>query len=346
MLNMGEKMKIIKIKFFVLMSMLVLLLGCLSSEDVNDILGACSGMDFDEVKTQNDISEECRDAIESSLPSPQNNYSSVLLALGNEVDATTNKPKLYILGADSSGNALTQSDFENAVVKVTEGGATTTLISSDFDVTSLDGATGDLASIVVATDYSGSMRDDDLDDLELLYGDVFFVLPLIYEAESIVFSGTVTVRQDFTEDKTIILSALEKDSSITRNSTALYDGMGTGIDNLSARTRPIKILITATDGLENASASWTKEEVISGLSDNNIFVVMVGALFSDVTALQELSESNGLYFYARSFFDAENDLLNFIDSLEDIYSINIDDAYQNADSVTVTINGVSTTFDF
>ena len=229
---------------------------------------------------------------------------------------------------------------------MTEGATETELTSAEFSVDTLADLTEDLMSISIVTDYSGSMRDADIDNAALIYTDLFTALPSIYEAEAIVFSDEVTLQQTFTEDQTTILSAVARDDSIERSSTALYDGMGTALGYLTERTRPIKLLVTATDGLENASATYSKSQITSTISDNGVIVVMIGSLFSDVDELSDLAGSNGIYFFAQTYTEARTAMTTFISSLENIVRITVDNTYQNADTISVAIGSNTATFSF
>lgn len=102
-----------------------------------------------------------------------------------------------------------------------------------------------------------------------------------------------------------------------------------------ARDRPIRLLVTATDGLENASTTYTKAQLIQTIDSNRIFVLMLGSLFSDVDEMEELAGENGVYFYAPSY-----------SALKEAVQIAIDEAYQGADAARVTVGDLSTTATF
>ncbi len=316
------------------------LVGCVSAQDIVDAITECGDLTFEEVTLQDSITDDCRAAVEDLLPEAQNNFSSRLIALGNEVDGSS-RHIIYLQGIGADGAILEAADYEDVVVTVTTDGVETVLEAGEYAVDLLEDASGDLASISFVTDYSGSMAEGDIDDAADIFEDVVDVLPTIFEGSVHVFSETVTERQDFTEDQEALLEALVRDDDIERSSTALYDGMGTALTGLVSRGRPIKILMVGTDGLENASVDFTKDQVMSLIEDDHILVVMIGTLFSDVTELQDLAGDLGIFFYAQTYLEARQQMNDFFDSLDNTVSLTLDEAYENADSVEIEVGGLS-----
>ena len=61
------------LKVFIIMVTILFVAGCGGvSSAVSDAISACSGMTFAQIQQQNDITDECREAINSLLPSNQN----------------------------------------------------------------------------------------------------------------------------------------------------------------------------------------------------------------------------------------------------------------------------------
>lgn len=319
--------------------------GAISSA-ISSLISDCGGLSFSQVQQLDSLSEACKTALEDYLPSASNNYSSKIVALGETIDSTTHEPILYLQGANSSGSAYSASDFTNATITVTQSGTETTLDPSEYSIESLDDLSEDSLSIDVVTDYSGSMSDTDLDNVTLIYTDLFNVLPSVYEAAFNAFSDSVTLIQDFTSDGTSVTNAIARQDSISRGSTALYDGMGEALTSLVARTRPVKILIVSTDGMENSSSTYSKDQIKTTISDENIFVVMIGSLLSDVDVLKELAGSRGIYFYAQTYVTARSAVGGFVNSLDDMVKITINSAYQNASAINVSLDGHSVDVSF
>jgi len=153
--------------------------------------------------------------------------------------------------------------------------------------------------------------------------DVFTYLPPIYEASVTQFSTVVTQKLDFTSDKVALEGAAAYDSSFDRDLTALYDGMHTGLDGLVARKRPLKLLIVATDGLENSSKMATRADITGAIADSGVAVVMLGGLFSDPKDLKELAGKRGVFFYTPFYADARAQIAQFLAALANLSKLNI-----------------------
>ena len=333
-------------KRFLALILCVLFIGCTGA--IDQLLGVIEecGMSFDDLVQQNDVSEDCRNAVESLLPEVQNNFTGRLIVLGTELDETTNQRIIYLSGVDASGNALTSEALQAASITVTEGGTDTVLTAADFSTTALSDLTGDIISLSVVTDYSGSMMDEDLDTAAEIDTDIISILPEVCGMEVIYFSETVTQKLDFTETRSDALASILRDDSVERSSTALYDGMGAALAHLIASGRPIRFLITSTDGLENASTSYTKASLIDTIKNNRTFFLMLGSLFSDVDELTELAGENGVFFYAPSYAALKDEVVGFVNSLGETTQVAIDAAYQAADSAAITVGDLSTTVEF
>jgi hypothetical protein len=305
-----------------------------------DLLTDCGNLDFEALQQgQTPISSSCHDAIASLLPEAQTNFSSSkLVVLGAEIDGS-NQPILYVGGIDANGTALTATDFSQATVTVIENGLETTLGAGEYAVESLQNLSGDVASLSYVTDYSASMSDGDIDDAADIFDDLIAVdvFPAIYEAEVYNFSHIVTTRQSFTETRQEVLDALVRDDGVERDVTALYDGMGAALTSLVARTRPVRILLVATDGMENDSTNFTKDQVTTLISDNKVLVVMVGTLFSDAGELEDLAGPRGIFFYAKTYLAARSQVAAFVSSIQSSVQMTLNSAYQNAQEVDITV---------
>ena len=325
--------------------LVILFSSCIGVDDsVDKIKEACSGMTFEELKTQNGISDKCRDAVYSAslLPDGENDFNSKIIILGG---TTSGGATVYYTGVDSGGTGLSTSDLSGVTVKVTQNGTETTLNSSQYTISSLAESTENAVSMGVVIDYSGSMRDKDLDEIANFNQDFFTYFPTIYESSVYYFSETPTLKQDFTSDKNTILSATTRDITYKRASTALYDAMGMALDDLVARSSPVKLLIVATDGLENASVQYTKAQIVSKISDNKVFVVMLGALFADVSELKALKGSRGIYFYDDAYSKFRSEFTKFTQSLGNVHKLTTNSEITNVSKVTISSGSYSGNFE-
>ena len=77
----------------------------------------------------------------------------------------------------------------------------------------------------------------------------------------------------------------------------------------------IRLLLVSTDGLENSSMTHTKAEIIDTVSSEGIPVIMLGALFADVSELRALAGPRGVYFYTPLYDDLSAEVSRMIDAL-------------------------------
>ncbi|HEX2882461.1 MAG TPA: VWA domain-containing protein, partial [Polyangiaceae bacterium] len=278
-------------------------------------------------------------------------------------------------GADAQGNAIDRSAFADATVTVdgtalsaqaapptppmddagagvaSDAGASLSVeagvsVEGQFSFAFSADITGELLSLQFVNDYSASMRDDDLDIVATIHNDILDVLPsAIYEGEATYFSTEVTVKQPFTDDESALRSALERDTSIDRDTTALYDGMGTGLSSLLTRDRPLKLLIVSTDGLENASTEFSKADIVSLLQQNHVAVLMLGAVFSDVGEMQDLAGPYGVFFYTPAYEDLRAAVAQYVESLSNLALLRLPPEYADADEIEISVAGEQVSVD-
>ena len=118
---------------------------------------------------------------------------------------------------------------------------------------------------------------------------------------------------------------------------------------LSNRNSQIKLLIVATDGMENSSTIFTNKTQIFNLAkEKNIPVIILGALFSDLNFMRELaSETNGIYIYNKSFLKLKNEINTLIQLLANIQAIEITNIdWQDVSEFEIITNNVTLSFDF
>jgi hypothetical protein len=321
-----------------------LLAGCsANSADIhNQIDGTiiCDGQTLKELTQAKTISDECKAELTAYLPKPENSFSSRIVVLGSRLDPMTGALSIFAQGADAQGAAIDRQAWASATVSV--GG--TALASGSFTVTALADLPGDWMSLGVVNDYSGSMSTADLGTVAQIETDLFTYVPRIYEGEVTLFSTEVTLKQAFTQDQALLLDAVKYDAAFTRDLTALYDGMGTGLDSLVQRSRPIRILFVSTDGLENSSTHYTKPPIVQKIADQQIAVVMLGALFADVAELKSLMGSRGVFFYTPLYKDLRASVEQFLRSAAEMVEVRIPPEQAQARPIHIEVGGVSVDF--
>ena len=315
-------------------------LNATGKADLSDLgkIKVCDNMTFEQLVNARKLSDECKAQLEAFLPKPQDDFDSKLIVLGSEEQADGSLD-VFVYGAHADGKALTSEDFASAQVSVTVKGSATVLADGDFTVSAVADAPSDLLSMAIVDDYSGSMSDSDLKTVATIETDIATYLPPVYEASVTYFSNEVTQKLDFSSDQQSLLDAVAYDSSFERELTALYDGMDTGLTGLVARHRPLKLLIVATDGMENSSKKATRADVTGAISQSGVAVVMLGGLFSEPSDLEELAGKRGVYFYTPYYTDARAQLKDFLESLTNLTKISIPKDKRGEGPVSVDADG-------
>ncbi len=312
--------------------------GCGGSED--DFINIVTSCDtnIETLKAQNGISDECKESIQSLLPSAENNIKSSLISLGK--DGTN----LFLLGADSIGESINLNS-STITIDMTTDGVETRLTNLDYNIKTIadiDATIKPLISISSIIDYSASMSNDDIDDAVSIYQDIYniFITPII-ESEIRLFSEMVMQKLDFNIDKEILNSHITRDDNYQKSSTALYDAMGTGFEELAQRDTPIKLMIVATDGMENASTIYNTEKSLYDLSQqHNIPVILLGSLFSDIDFMKNMAkETNGLFIYSKSFITLKEEAKMMINMVKNIQVIQITKTTSPNSTFIVSVDG-------
>ncbi|MFT3925981.1 MAG: vWA domain-containing protein [Myxococcales bacterium] len=310
--------------------------------DVDDLtnIKICGDETLQDLLKADGLSDDCRNKVESFLPDPQSSFESRIAVLDDSLEPTTGARTVYFVAADAQGNAIYPSSASELTVSVMVEGSAKILVEGEFSFELPQ--TGNLLSLAVVNDYSASMRDADLDDVAEIEHDLFTYLPPIYESEVYQFSEMVSLKQDFTVDENALLSAVAKDPTYNRQSTALYDGMGAALDTLRPRTPPIQVLLVSTDGQENASTMVMEPELLSEITDSKVFVIMLGALFADVPELKRLAGDRGIYVYARGYGRLKSAVKGLLESFQHVGALHLPPQYAKG-PVTVSFAGQTIT---
>lgn len=312
-----------------------LFISCnVDEEDKENIAENC---DLETIRAQNSITDECRSAFEDALASAANNLDSPLAAMGQ--DTINGNSVLFLTGTKSTSNIKVEAQIN---------GALTIVPAEDYQLKSFKDFSGTLLSLSAITDYSASMRDEDIDEALEVHTDIFNVFSAILESEIRLFSSEIKLKQDFTSDHGTLLSQIVRDDRFPRQSTALFDAIGSGLEALSKRESSMRLLVVATDGLENASTTYTtKEQIYELAQQHNIPIIALGALFADVGFMKELAEkTKGFYIYNRSFLDLKDDATKLLEMLSNLKAIEVTgSSWDQATSFQVTIDNQTLTFD-
>lgn len=274
----------------------------------------CDGQTLSELEHAKTLSDECKAEVAAYLPSPSNDFAGRLIVLGKE-QHDDGSLRVFVAGTDAGGAPLSAAEFAAARLSLQGDGAA--LVDSGVApvATSFSNLSEDALSLEIVNDYSASMSVADLQDVEQVEDELLTALPPIFEGEVTLFSSQVRVKQSFTTDRGALLDALECDQAFDRELSALYDGIGNGLDSLTSRPRPARVLLVSTDGLENASVAYKKADIVKTIADDDIVVIMLGALFADMNELKTLAGARGVYVYTPLYADMQSRVRDLIAAL-------------------------------
>ncbi len=298
----------------------------------------CDGKLLEELQGDDGLSDECRAEIAPYLPEPQTSFEGRLVTLGQDSEPS-GAHSLYLHGIGDDGHVFVEDDWAQARVTVWVDGESTELSAADLDVELLGDSAERFVSLAMLNDYSGSMLDSDLDDVEVLQLDVLECLPPNTEGSVTYFSEEVEQVQDFTEDPAALEDALVRNDDFERSSTALYDGMGEALTALAERDRPVRVLMVSSDGLENASDEWEQEPLLEMIEQEDVTVVMLGALFADIDQMRTLTRHDGVFFYTPFYADMGHQLDTYVTSLKQMARVTVPAEYAGADRIEVEVDG-------
>jgi hypothetical protein len=262
----------------------------------------CDGQTLGELARVETVSDACKAELTPYLPASSDDARGRVVVLGSE-QRDDGSLRAFVAGTDAGGEPLSTAAFAAARVSVRGDGGVFAESGAALQATAFGKLGEDALSLELVNDYSESMNLADLRVVQRAQHDLIAALPPIYEGEVMLFSNEVRVKQAFTTDRTALLGAVEYDTHFVRKLTALYDGMGNGLDSLTARSRPARVLMVATDGLENASVAYKKSDVVKTIADDGVFVIMLGALFANESELKSLAGPRGVYFYTPLYAD-------------------------------------------
>jgi hypothetical protein len=294
--------------------------------------GGCP-LTYEEIQAIDNISELPPECL-PSLPTPETNLLGRVFILGTQIDQGSGALVIFSNGTDINGNTLQLADFQAATVSINGIPADPALVSVEPIVDD-----NDVLSMAFVTDYSTSISDAELNAVSGIYSQVLANLippnlPQIMEGQVINFSNSVLVIEDWTENAASIEAAFLDDGGIIRDETAFYDALGITLqrdlaqdnDGLVERCRPAHMLVTFTDGIENASVTYTKGTVQSIIDDSKAVMIMLGGLSADKDMLVDLAGDNGAFVYAYTLSDIEDVVGKWASSLSHMVKFTLDPA--------------------
>jgi hypothetical protein len=295
----------------------------------------------------NDIPQACL----SMLPVPEDNLLGRMFVLGTQKD--NGDLHIFVTGTDNDGNPLQLTDFQSATVSIDGHPVDPGLVSVDPI------AAGDyVLSLGFVTDYSTSISDAELAKVADIYSIILDSLSPpnlpqmslpgslpVLKGMVINFSDLVVVKQDWTDDPALLQAAYQLDPSFSRKKTRLYDALDVALQGdpgqnyvgLVEQCTPAHMLITFTDGADNASFTGaTKETLLPIIDRSKTVMIMLGSLSADKPTLMDLAGDQGAFVYAYNLSGIESTVQKWADSLSQMVKFTLDPA-TGFDTGTITI---------
>jgi len=155
-------------------------------------------------------------------------------------------------------------------------------------------------------DYSGSMPEDAITNMENGIKSFISLMGASDKCEIIKFAAGVHLEQTFTSNKDSLNAAVDRLYSYGDNgATNLFGSMHQGLNDLDSQTG-MKALIAFTDGGENVY-EYSQSQIISEAQSGGMPIYNIGLGDADASTLQYLAdETGGRYFYAPTSEDLVN----------------------------------------
>jgi len=319
--------------------------GCELPEETIDsgfgIARDCGVGSLEDAANLRTLSDDCKMALLELLPELEDNLANALVPLGYET--LDGKSVLFFAAADAEGLPLPTDKTQITRVTAISADAETVLDTAQYALNRLREYPGRKIAVSAIVDYSGSMSDSDLTDTAEIYHDIFDALETAssFVANVLFFSDSVNEMQPFTTDATLIQQALQPDVDYERKTTAFFDAIGTGLTGLADRDEPIRLLVVATDGRENASQTYTQKDALYNLArEQRIPVIILGALLADLPLLREMAkETNGIFMYNRLFLYLKRDFSRLSAILAETIALELHEQQQEWERIRIEVNG-------
>lgn len=251
----------------------------------------------------------------------------ILLSFGtiytscNEDNNPTTTPTTGVTSIQANGTIqqVTRTNSTGTLIVVDQNGAPVTGISnsnvkaylrwpakladsvSGAVTVSSNTGSGKNVAAAVTMDYSGSMGSDQIQCMENGVKTYINAMGSNDQSEIIKFDDQVIVAQPFTNNKTLLINAVDSNFSLG-GSTALYQSIYKGTTDVTPinATQFIKSVIAFTDGGENAS-SVTRSTMISTALSNAIPIYTIFLYSSTNNSLawdmKNIADTTGGFFF-------------------------------------------------
>jgi hypothetical protein len=155
------------------------------------------------------------------------------------------------------------------------------------------------------------------------------LIPLVFEAQIIMFAESIQLKTKFTKDKELLIDAIKR--PLPRGSaTALFDAISMGVNELKHEKDdiPLRFVLILTDGKNNASvynpdSHAFKNKIINECREHNILLFIVGVTDSVNSQLLNDIAQFGFYRHIKSFADIDKAFQMILNIIKDTYVFKI-----------------------
>lgn len=306
----------------------MVLVGCtlnLSPTDDEDCF-----YDYATIAADDSLSERCREELVDQLPEASTQFSARIDVLGEGLDG--DRRRLFFVGADEQGEAM---NFVDTVLGV---GADGEALVEGEDYERCEVAGSDI-SLTFVNDYSRSMTSDETSGISSLERRLTQELPSGYEGQVVYYDDEVELVQAATDDDNLIGAALSPDLGYGGGSTAFYDGFGTGLDRLRARTAPLRLLVVNVNGPDNASSIYDRSTVVVTTGEEEVFVLTLATFAADPDELEDVQGNRALLFYGPDAAGLDEMVTPFLDAVANMGCVELSEDHVNASEISLTAAG-------
>ena len=270
-------------------------LGDACKQAIRSLLAGCGTADLHALATTDRVTEPCKASLWELLPARDSHRSRVLV-MGTA--RTRDGLDVYVAASDEHGEPAPLGTMQlalevNGRVELVDGTPAAAMPSR---------CEAPIFAASSILDYSGSMSDRDLDESIEIFRTLYAAVPdNCLETDVLVFSDDVRRRGGrMMRDRDAMLQAVARDPAMPRGTTALVDALGDGARSTSKRPAPVRMLLVATDGKENASQRWSYADALRTAQAGGVRIISFGSLLSDADFLERLGAETGGFFIYRA----------------------------------------------
>ena len=269
-------------------------LGDPCKQAIRSLLAGCGTADLHALATTDRVTESCKASLWALLPARDSHRSRVLV-MGTA--RTRDGLDVYVAASDEQGEPAPLETLQLAL----EVNGRVEIVDSTPAAAMPSRCEAPIFAASSILDYSGSMSDRDLDESIEIFRTLYAAVPdNCLETDVLVFSDDVRRRGGRLTERGAMMQAVVRDPTMPRGTTALVDALGDGARSTSKRPAPVRMLLVATDGKENASKRWSYADALRTAQAGGVRIISFGSLLSDVDFLERLGAETGGFFLYRA----------------------------------------------